>query len=97
MHDGAKAHTARMTNAWIARNGLKSLQGWPAKSPDLNGIEAAWSLLKRNVSATLPGDEAELEASIRKVWASIPQSTIDSWCGKYNSHAPHVLRSKGLW
>ena len=46
--DGAKAHTARNTVAWLSENTPEFITptNWPAKSPDLNVMDySIWSLL----------------------------------------------------
>ena len=38
-------HTAQIVNNWFCNNEVEVLE-WPSRSPDLNIIENAWSLIK---------------------------------------------------
>ena len=79
MQDGAKAHTSKATMAYLASRGVKVVQGWPARSPDLNPIENLWALLADKVSDRMPTTDAELRSFIVEEWAAIPQSLIDKY------------------
>ena len=50
-HDNAPVHVAKSTIANFEKRNIKLFQGWPAKTPDMNIIENAWSILARRVYA----------------------------------------------
>ena len=97
MHDGARAHTSKQTCSYLHRNGIKWLEGWPAKSPDLNGIETCWSYLKRKVSLRMPSTAEDLVKTIKEEWTQIPQSMMDKWSAHYNSRSAEVRAASGGW
>ena len=72
-HDGAPVHTAKRVkqwlDPWLQAQGFQMLERWPGSSPDLNIIENAWFLLKKQVSALKPTSRNDLIVKIRDVWA----------------------------
>ena len=105
--DGAKAHTSRQSVEWLERDtfDLISPAQWPAKSPDLNGLDyCVWSILlertqkNRGVIKSIE----DLKTILTTAWNSIPQETLQnatkSWLNRLNqciqargSHFEHFL------
>jgi DDE superfamily endonuclease len=68
--------------SYLARKQIGTIE-WPPHSPELNGIEKVWSILKRMVAAEGPTTAAELSAACYKCWAEIPQQTLDNIAQSY--------------
>ena len=76
--DGSAPHRAKSVKAYSDGEGIKLLP-WPAQSPDMNPIENAWAILKRNLrqESTYPTSEAELFKRLSEVWDSLPSEYFE--------------------
>lgn len=79
--DGAPAHRANTTQAWLRDNVPQfiSREEWPGNSPDLNPVENLWHWLKMRVYhrggfRTIGG----LKAKVKQVWESIPLRVLQN-------------------
>ena len=63
-HDGAPCHRAKAVTKWLQENEVTVLAPWPGKSPDLNIIENCWTIVKKEVAATIPSSMTDLIAAI---------------------------------
>jgi transposase len=79
--DGAPAHTARYTTAWLEENGIQVIK-WPARSPDLNPIENVWSIIDRqiiqNPVTSLTGLEERLDTLFRELSIELCKKLFNS-------------------
>ncbi len=76
--DGAAAHTAKTTIAYLQRKLVALVPDWPARSPQYNVIETFWAILEPRVAQHHPMNRQQLIAAILHEFAAIPQSTIDA-------------------
>lgn len=79
--DGAKAHTANDTVAWLQTNRTDFIQPqqWPAKSPDLNVLDyCVWGLLLAELQSKRSNINSlnELKECLCEAWNSIPMDII---------------------
>lgn len=77
-HDGASAHRARETTAWLREHGINPLR-WPPYSPDLNPIENVWSWMKAWLDdhydlGLLTLDD--LKHAINEAWDAVPRELL---------------------
>lgn len=87
MHDKAPCHTAKSVTSFLQQNRVKVLE-WPGNSPDMNPIENAWELLKREIAKTEVTTKRELTEKLIFHWNHNPrlaetiQSCISSMPGR---------------
>lgn len=72
--DGASAHRAPATVAFMRANGIRSIADWPPNSPDLNPIENAWAWLKQQLYAQQYASLEAMWQAAEAIWASMPLS-----------------------
>lgn len=96
MHDGARAHAGKKTQAYLARKRVDFIVDWPANSPDLNPIENIWAELKRRRAEKGPArDEAHLRQQLEEAWAELPQSLIDKYALSFERRLAKLRRNGG--
>lgn len=95
MQDGASCHTAKVTRDWLKRRGVTLVEGWPARSPDLNPIENLWSLLSRRVSQRGPLSVEELKAFVQHEWDALTSEEVGRFVKSFRSRLLQVVKSKG--
>ena len=67
MHDTAPCHRASRVSRLFREENIQILC-WPGKSPDINPIENAWFILKREVGQMLPKGQDNLVRKISFAW-----------------------------
>jgi hypothetical protein len=76
--DGAPAHTAKASKAFLRDNSIDVLPGWPPNSPDLNPIENAWAWLKLALYAKQHNSLDEMWEHAQRIWNSMPLSMCEN-------------------
>lgn len=69
--DGAPAHRAKSTLAFLRRRKIEYLHDWPPNSPDLNPIENAWGWWKRPVHKHASTTAAALLQCAKQEWTQL--------------------------
>lgn len=72
--DGAAAHRAPATVAFMSSKGIRIVADWPPNSPDLNPIENAWAWLKQQLYAQQYASLEAMWQAAEAIWASMPLS-----------------------
>jgi len=95
-HDNDPKHTADLTQAWIRRKRLRTLD-WPAQSPDLNPIEHRWDLVERRLRKLpeLPTSQKDLWEKIQDVWNEIKVEDCTKLINTMPQRIKAVLRARG--
>jgi hypothetical protein len=81
--DGAPAHTARLTQDWLAVNcpDFMTKDEWPPNSPDLNPLDYhVWGamLQKYQEYNPKPTTADELKAALQTIWDELPQQSVEN-------------------
>lgn len=93
--DNAPAHTAHVTQQYIANTNISVLPSWPANSPDLNPIENVWGMIKKQVYGSHYTSLAELKAAVEAAWEAIPVHTLQNLMSSMPRRLQRVLQLKG--
>ena len=80
LHDGAQAHLARVTTAYLNANNVNAVD-FPLNSPDLNITENSWDELNHYVRRTgaIPTTLNQLRAKILYKWNKLPQNYVQRY------------------
>ena len=77
-HNNARAHTAHATQDFLHQQGI-NVKDWPAFPPDMSPIGHARDKLGRLVyRRNAIGNLHQLEATLHKKWAMIPQTVFQN-------------------
>lgn len=97
MQDGARAHTSKKSLAYLKDEAhVAVLDGWPARSPDLNPIEKCWAVLARKVSDRGPFSKEKLKEYVIAEWdALLRTKTVDRLIGAVSKRCDAVIKAQG--
>jgi transposase len=95
MQDGAPSHRSKRAKAYLQRQGVDVVTGWPAHSPDLNPCEEVWALLDAKIAEKMPDGEAELKAAALESWDEISQTTLNRFARSFYTKVERCFRSSG--
>jgi len=96
--DGARAHTAKATIAWLDTNIKHYIppEDWPPNSLDLSPIENVWGIMATAVYADPePQSLQALKHRLRKAWKSISLSTLQNLIGSMRNRLKAVIKNNG--
>jgi transposase len=98
MHDNAPCHSSKFTKSFLEKYQIKTLQ-WPPQSPDLNPIENAWAIIKRNVESQVfkPKSKQELIKSFTEEWNRVSAQTWSALMKSLPKRLHEVKKQKGQW
>ena len=94
MQDGAGCHKG--CREYLRGKGVKLIENFPARSPDLNPIETLWAIMQRRVSLYGANNRSELVTAIQQVWAELDQKTIDELVLSYPKRCASVVKNGGI-
>ena len=80
--DGAPAHRAKVTKAWLAQQPGFTVMEWPPNSPDLSWIENLWSVVAKQLHKRTDLTPQNFAQAVIEEWDRIPSNT---YMALYNS------------
>ena len=97
LHDGAPAHLARATTAYLNANNVNVIDTPPTASSDLNMIENIWDEMNRRVRKTgaIPTTLNQLRAKILHEWNNLPQNYVQRYVTAMSPGYLAVVNSEG--
>lgn len=91
--DNAPCH--RGSAEWLRRRGVKTLPDWPARSCDLNPIEALWGILKSRVARRGPFGEEMLINFIHEEFNALSDETINNCVDLFQERCRKCIAAGG--
>jgi DDE superfamily endonuclease/Transposase len=101
--DNAPIHTAKQTREWCKKEGIIWLK-IPPNSPDLNWIEHAWPLLKKQLhkhshdlvyNGKTEEDLAHFRNVVRTSWEQVSDKTLKALCKSMPRRVQAIIRAAG--
>ena len=93
--DGAPAHRSTSTRRFLEEKRIRTLEKWPAQSPDINIIENMWQILKTNVYARHPESVEDMWRFAQEEWNSISVATVTKLYNSLPRRVAAVLKARG--
>lgn len=96
--DGARAHTARDTIAYLELNVPDFMEPeiWPPNSPDLNPVDyCVWGMLEAMVYKTKIRNRDHLKEVLLDCWNRLPQESIDKGIDQFRLRLRKVIEVEG--
>ena len=96
MHDSAPCHTAKSIKIFLEQKNIPVLS-WPGNSPDMNPIENAWELVKKEMHKKPITNRTKLIERLIDVWNHHPriQETIKSCIDSMPRRIDALIKAKG--
>ena len=98
--DGATAHSANMTTAWLEDNvteyiGCGPNGDWPGNSPDLSYIENVWAWMDGELEDNPPQTKEALKRRVKKIWKEMPRDMLVKMAQGMKQRLQVVIDKKG--
>ena len=94
--DNAAVHASKSTKQWLEEQNIRTLN-WPARSPDLNCIENAWSMLSREIYNNCRQFESvdQLKLALTAAWDKMTQKRMEPLINSMPNRINQVIKRGG--
>ena len=94
--DGAPAHGAKITQAWMRQRKVRVFPH-PPSSPDVSAIEPVWGLLKHRLRQLprTPTSVNELMRTFQRLWDELTIDEINHFVDQMPDRIEAVIRARG--
>ena len=93
--DGETAMNAGNGMDYLESKGIRVLVGWPARSPDLSGIENMWAIVQKRVDSHGPEGIDELWQFVKQEWDAIPASEVEALVASFPRRCKRCIAGGG--
>ena len=93
--DGETAMNAGNGMDYLESKGIRVLVGWPARSPDLSGIENMWAIVQKRVDSHGPDGIDELWQFVKQEWDAIPASEVEALVASFPRRCKRCIAGGG--
>jgi hypothetical protein len=93
--DGAPAHRAKATQAWLAQQNGFSVMKWPPNSPDLSWIENLWGVVAKQLSHRSDLTALNFRHAVAQEWDRIPHATYMAIYNSIKRRLEECIRNNG--
>ena len=94
--DGETAMNSGVAKEYLATKGIRVLERWPARSPDLSGIENMWAIIQKRVDSHGPSDAEALWLFVKKEWDAIPDAEVRALVDSFPRRCKRCVEGGGV-
>ena len=93
--DGEATRNAGVCKTYLEGKGIRVLERWPARSPDLSPIENCWAIIQRRVDSHGPSDVEELWKFVKLEWDLISAAEVAALVNSFARRCRRCIQGEG--
>jgi hypothetical protein len=95
LHDWSGCHNSRAVRAHQKSVGLKVMEDFPSRSPDLNIIENAWAWMDSQLRRQTYNNLDSFKQQVTATWDSIPLALLKNCTRSMNARLRAIVKARG--